>query len=515
MELKKLLKSDDWTEKYRPKTLAGVVGHPTAMKELRDWAESWLYEVPKNKCILLYGGPGIGKTTSCHALAHDMGWEVVELNASDQRTAKIIEKIAGAASQMLSLEGIDVKRLIIVDEADNIHGTADRGGEKAIIEVIKKTNQPIILTANELYDMSPILRGSCRTMQFKAISGNTIAGILRNIAEKEGVAYGSGVIEKIVERAGGDLRSAINDLQAISQGKKEGVGKIELSDVITGERDSRESIFKVLGKIFKGTNIKEALQATYDIDEDPSEFIQWIDENLPLEYTKPVDLANAYHYLSRASLFLGRVRRRQNYGMWRYANVLMTSGIVISRSEKYMGYSQFQYPNIRRMFSQTKSARNIRDSVAKKIGMKCHVGMAFVRYHLFGFFRMLMKDERYGVHVAAELNLEPEEIAFLVGSKSITKEVQKIYDESRIYIDKERSHDIDIYGRFGEWKKDIEEKEYVEEKYIEEDQEERDIEKDLKEEADDLKEKADDLKEKSEEKSEKKEEKTQKSLFDF
>ena len=41
------------------------------------------------------GKPGIGKTTSAYALARDMGWDVIELNASDQRTAAVIDRIAG------------------------------------------------------------------------------------------------------------------------------------------------------------------------------------------------------------------------------------------------------------------------------------------------------------------------------------------------------------------------------------------------------------------------------------
>jgi len=64
-----------------------------------------------------------------------------QLNASDQRTADVIEKVVGSASQMGNLTGSKTKRLIIMDEADNIHGTSDRGGERAIVELIKK-NEP-------------------------------------------------------------------------------------------------------------------------------------------------------------------------------------------------------------------------------------------------------------------------------------------------------------------------------------------------------------------------------------
>ncbi|MBU4075822.1 MAG: replication factor C large subunit [Euryarchaeota archaeon] len=326
------MKNLDWTEKYRPQTLSQVIGHNKAVEELRQWAKNWNSGM-KDRAVVIYGRAGIGKTTVAHALGHDMGWEVMELNASDQRTAEIIEKVVGSASQMSTLEGAGKKRLVIMDEADNIHGTADRGGEKAIVELIKKTSQPIILIANELYDMSLGLRGACRPIQFNSVLSRSMIPALKKIAEAEGVTCGLGVLEKIAENAGGDLRSAINDLQAAAQGKN----RLEPDDIATGERDTKENIFKMMAKIFKGTDIIETHKATFGLDENPEDLIQWVDENLPLEYAAPSDLERGYYYLSRASLFLGRVKRRQNYNMWRYASVLMTSGIMVARTNRYHG----------------------------------------------------------------------------------------------------------------------------------------------------------------------------------
>src|SRR3990172_6444835 len=244
------MKNLDWAEKYRPRTLSQITGHNKAVEELKKWAMSWMQAIPENRAVVLYGRAGIGKTTAAHALAHDMGWEAIELNASDQRTADIIEKVAGSASRMGTLDGSSVKRLVILDEADNIHGTADRGGEKAIVELIKKTSHPIILIANELYDMSAGLRNSCKPVQFSSVLSRSMIPTLKKIAESEGISCGLGVLEKIAENANGDLRSAINDLQAIAQGRT----RVELIDIITGERDTKENIFKAPIKIFKGSN---------------------------------------------------------------------------------------------------------------------------------------------------------------------------------------------------------------------------------------------------------------------
>jgi replication factor C large subunit len=434
----------DWTEKYRPQSLFQVVGHNKAVEELKTWAQSWVHGIPKEKAIVLYGKAGIGKTTTAHALARDMGWEVIELNASDQRTADIIEKVAGSASRLGTLDGSYAKRLVILDEADNIHGNADRGGEKAIVELIKETSHPIILIANELYDMSAGLRNSCKPIQFSSILSRSMIPALKKIAESEGISCGFGVLEKIAENANGDLRSAINDLQAIAQGRT----RIELIDIITGERDTKENIFKALIKIFKGSNIKEAHEATFHLDENPEDLIMWIDENLPLEYTKPEDLEEGYRYLGRASLFLGRVKRRQNYNMWRYAGVMMTSGIVVARLHRYANFVKFQPPSLWRKLGQTKGMRSIRDSTAKKIGIYCHVSISYTRSQLLYFFKMMMKNENYAIGVAALLALEPEEIAFLTGSKKISKKVQAIYDDAHSIIETQIEHEIEVFGGF-------------------------------------------------------------------
>ncbi len=449
------MNSLDWTEKYRPQTLSEVVGHNKAIEELQKWAEAWMHGTPEARAVVVYGRAGIGKTTAAHALAHDMGWEFIELNASDQRTADIIEKVAGSASRMSTLDGSKTKRLVIMDEADNIHGTADRGGERAIIELIKKTSHPIILIANELYDMSAGLRGACKPIQFNSVMSRSMIPALKRIAETEGVKCGIGVIEKIAENANGDLRSAINDLQAISQGKT----TLEINEIITGERDSKENIFKVLAKIFKGTNIREAHDATFHLDENPEDLIQWVDENLPIEYTGANDLEEGYRYLGKASVFLGRVKRRQNYNMWRYAGVLMTSGIVVARSHRYTGFVKYQPPSLWRKLGQTKGMRMVRDSTAKKIGTYCHVSASFVRSQLFPFFRMMLKDEKSAPLVAALLAFEPEEIAFLTESKSATKKVQKIYEDAQALREAEVEHEVELFGGFGARKAEAEEEE--------------------------------------------------------
>ena len=59
---------EDWTEKYRPKTLREVIGNDRAINALRAWADQWNQgKIPQKRAAVLSGKPGTGKTSSALA----------------------------------------------------------------------------------------------------------------------------------------------------------------------------------------------------------------------------------------------------------------------------------------------------------------------------------------------------------------------------------------------------------------------------------------------------------------
>ncbi|MDS0474786.1 replication factor C large subunit [Natrinema sp. 1APR25-10V2] len=416
----------DWTEKYRPTTLSEVRGNNKARDQLEEWAESW---DDHRKSVIVHGSPGVGKTSAAHALAKDMGWPVMELNASDSRGADVIERVAGEAAKSGTLTaGGAGRRLVILDEADNFHGNADYGGSREVTRVVKEANQPIVLVANEFYDMSQSLRNACETIEFRDVSKRSIVPVLRDICRREGVEFEEEALEKIAESTSGDLRSAVNDLQAVAEETE----RLTVEDVVTGERDTTEGIFDFLDELIKEEDAEGALRASYDVDETPDDLLNWIEDNVPKDY-EGAELADAYEFLSNADRWLGRVRATQDYSFWRYATDNMTAGVAASRRGDKGGWTRYGPPSYWSKLGRTKGTRNTRDSIAERIAEREGASVATARREILPFLSAMThhcKNRDLTVRMAAAYDLDESEVSFVTGSGKDTNKVQSIVQDA-------------------------------------------------------------------------------------
>ncbi|MBC7130439.1 replication factor C large subunit, partial [Candidatus Bathyarchaeota archaeon] len=357
-----------WTVKYKPKTLKEVIGNEEAKQKLLSWLRAWDKGIPEKRAAFLYGPPGVGKTVTVEALANDFQMELVEKNASDYRTEDVIKRFAGLASQYGSLFGR--KRLILLDELDGITGSADKGGVRAITEIIKKAQCPIILIANNAYDPRfATLRNYCLLIEFKKPKTSEVLKHLKLICSREGIQAEEAALKFIANRSEGDVRSAVTDLQALAQGKK----VLTYDDVAwLGYRDRQENIFTVLRMIIYARTCDAAKRAVNMADVDLDMLFEWIYENVPAHLSDPRDLARAMDALSLADVYRGRIRRTQDWSFMRYFIDFMTAGVAMARVHtKVSGWTPFKFPQRIQMLSRTKSERDMQLGIGFKIKRKC------------------------------------------------------------------------------------------------------------------------------------------------
>lgn len=432
---------EEWTEKYRPKSLTDVVGNENAVRAMKRWAESWSRGIPHKKALVLMGEPGTGKTSSALALAHDLGWDIVEMNASDHRNADSIKRVAGqgAVSQTFTLDG-EFKstsqgrmKLIVLDEADNLFGREDYGGAKAIVEVIKESSQPLILIVNDYYELTrkaSSLKSLSESIVFRRLEKRTIVAVLTRIASVEGVSIEKVPLESIADNAAGDLRAAVNDLQMLVEGRTEVVSD---DTSVLSDRNQVKALSESLDAMFGSATVKAAKEATDGLDKTPDELEKWIEDGITVEMTDPEDMARAFDALSRADVYLGRTRKFKYYGFWSYARTLMTGGVAISRrSGKRRRAGEYRIPSQFIVLSRAKGATAARRSLKEKLSPQFHTSGKSFNDSVLPSLVLLARREKDLLHkLAVDADLDEGDISYLLGRDADSPEVASVMARAR------------------------------------------------------------------------------------
>ncbi|MBN1860050.1 MAG: replication factor C large subunit [Candidatus Thermoplasmatota archaeon] len=432
---------EDWTEKYRPKTLRDIAGNERALSTLRAWAEHWNRgKTPEKRAAILSGKPGTGKTSSALALASDMGWTIVELNASDARNETAIKRVAtaGAINETFDSTGGFTssrkggRKLIILDEADNLYeklersetesSLGDKGGKKAIIDTIKITQQPIILIVNDFYALTKgggeSLKNLCTVITFYTVNPVHIVELLKRICREEDISVDIRVLKTIADRSKGDVRSAVNDLQSLCLNRKQ--VNIEDLDVL-GYRDRETLIFDALREVFKTKNLQNSRDCMRNIDVQPEMLLLWISENLPREYLDIDDLIRGYDAVSKADVFFGRVNKGRAYELWSYACDLMSGGVSVAKTHSY-GNTRYAFPTWIKEMKSNQSARVLRDSVVKKLSKLNHTSDEKTREVILPHFLSVFRNTpRFACKMIKRLDFSESEVKYLLGEKYLHK----------------------------------------------------------------------------------------------
>lgn len=394
---------ETWAEKYRAVKLRDFKGQEEAIAKLKYF----MINFRKGKrAAILYGPAGSGKTSLVNALARDMGFEIIEMNASDLRNRDQIESVLNQASNQKSL--FAKSKILLIDEIDGISGYYDRGGIKAISDLIYSARFPVFMTANDVWDRKfNELRRKVELIQVKEIDYKAITEVLNDVCAKEKIKIRGDLLKAVAIKSKGDARAAINDLQSIAS-DKDYLCKIDVSSI--DEREREESIFNAMQKIFKAAKIDSQLLDTFDTVNMPiDEVFLWMDENIPVEYKNKDEIANAYDALSIADVFKGRIHRQQHWRFLVYEYALLTAGIAASKKQARIGFTKYNKPQriLKMWFAKQRNAK--KRSIAGKIARATHTSL---RKTLREF--SLMKEFLKSGNIQQNLRLNDDEIEFLV-----------------------------------------------------------------------------------------------------
>jgi len=403
-----------WIIKYRPRRIDEVVDQEQAKEKFLPWLRQWLQgRPPEKKAALLYGPAGVGKTSLVEAAAHEYGLEIIEMNASDFRRREDIERIAKIAATQYSLFGR--KRIILLDEVDGISGTADKGGLDAILDLINATRYPIVMTANDPWDqkLRP-LREAALMIPFNRLSERYVVQALKRICVAEKIECEDAALKLIAQRSEGDLRSAINDLQAIA----EGYGRVTV-DIVKGvlaSRDRQYSPWEMLRHLFMAKYAWQAKRPVTQADLDYTTMLQWINENIAVQYSDPEDIWRAHESLARADIFMGRIMRSQSWDLLSYVFDLAGPGVALARKKSKFKWAKYQFPQKILLLARTKETREIRDAIAEVIAKRLHVSRTRAKSEVLPLLSVIFRERPdYAARLAIGYNLTDSMVKYLAG----------------------------------------------------------------------------------------------------
>lgn len=460
---------EDWTERYRPASIERMEGNESQLRRIKIWLEQWdSPNPPAKRGILLSGPPGVGKTTLAKAIGNEKGWTVIELNASEERNAAAIRKAATRGSQHISLDQFSEnatengKTLILLDEVDHLSGSfaklkdntiekkiagdevnlkGDSGGKAELMNLLTKTQQPIIMTCND-----PMrLWGSGRNWKtnqnrllrlaeqiiFKRVEKIHMRKISRRVLDAEGYSIDPEALEELIGGNPGDLRALIRDLQAVSVISGEHIDLAAVQDLASvAIRDSQIDVFKALKQVYKSKSGKDAGRILLNSDKDPDQMISWFTWNNQSMFDNRTleKLSSAMVSADRA---LATKYKNRAYRSWYWGSVLSAQAAVAMRPMDSAREPFITYPNFLR-----RGRNGISSSVIENLSKQLDTSKASVREELWPNL-LAIHDQDIGgdpmdVSLSIKLGLTAEEHLSLYGiakSKPMGIKILKAFNE--------------------------------------------------------------------------------------
>ena len=265
-----------WVEKYRPKKISEIVNQ----KEIMGSLGALLKNQSEMPHLLFSGSAGVGKTSTAICISREILGEYwrdysLELNASDERGIGMVREKVKKFSRFAGLDTEIPFKIIILDEADEMTSDAQTALRRIIEDTAKYCR--FILIANNLSKIIEPIQSRCVVFKFTRISNKEISSQLKFIVQKEKIKADEKGLETICDYVDGDIRHAINILQAAAS-----MGSIDVSSVksvigLTKTKDVQDVLKLALdGKVSDAREKMIELIKVYGMSE--SDFLKYINQ---------------------------------------------------------------------------------------------------------------------------------------------------------------------------------------------------------------------------------------------
>ncbi|MFN3910342.1 MAG: AAA family ATPase, partial [Candidatus Anstonellaceae archaeon] len=345
-------------EKFAPNNLNACIGNKQAITRLKQWFLGFMVS-KKQKPLFLYGPVGCGKSAAIYALAKEFEANLIFISppSSIEETKKWclrLQELSAGASLFSS------NHLVVFENVDGWGLEKSKTALNAFTNFLKIHSIPTILTANDLYDPTvSSIKSFCEPLQFKAVNPSDIFVLLVEISQKSKIFFPNGEIKKIAQNSNGDIRAAINDLEARNS---------------TTFREQQKNQFELIRSIFRLKNLQSAQSLNFLLGSTTNKetLKLFILENIPIEFKSFLEISGAYDSLSKADVYDGRIIRSQYWGYLRYSTALMLFGVASHKLGQNSYFTPYRFPSFLQKMSISKQKRQLKKQILLKIARKLH-----------------------------------------------------------------------------------------------------------------------------------------------